>query len=133
MSTISIRFDHVRLDVRDIAAAEAFYTTALGLRRVVRYETDDTIIVQLAPEGRPAGVELWTERGLTPQPSATQHIAFSVSDVPALVEKVCSLGYRITRKPFRIGAETVAFAADTDGHLVEFNDFRGRGVAEAGG
>jgi hypothetical protein len=34
-------------------------------------------------------------------------------------------------EPYRIGAETVAFMADLDGHIIELNDFRGRGVAEA--
>jgi catechol 2,3-dioxygenase-like lactoylglutathione lyase family enzyme len=129
---ISVRFDHVRLDVSDIDVAATFYRSAIGLREVIRYDVDDRVILQLAPAGLPAGVELWQEKGLTPTPHETQHIAFSVSDVPALIERVRSLGYQVTTEPYQIGEETVAFVADPDNHIVEFNDFKGRGVAEAG-
>jgi catechol 2,3-dioxygenase-like lactoylglutathione lyase family enzyme len=129
---MAIRFDHIRLDVTDIDAAEEFYAKALGLQKVVRYDLDHRVILQMAPDGVPAGVELWQEDGLGPVPHPTQHVAFSVSDVPTLVEHVRSLGYRVIEEPYRIGEETVAFVADPDNHAIEFNDFRGRGVAEAG-
>jgi catechol 2,3-dioxygenase-like lactoylglutathione lyase family enzyme len=98
---------------------------------VVRYDLGSRVILQMAPDGLPAGVELWREDGLEPAPHPTQHIAFAVSDVPALLGHVRSLGYRVLTEPYRIGAETVAFVADLDGHIIELNDFRGRGVAEA--
>jgi catechol 2,3-dioxygenase-like lactoylglutathione lyase family enzyme len=132
MSEISIKFDHVRLDVSDIAVSEAFYSQVLEMRRVVRYKVGSRVILQMAPDGSPPGIELWQEEGLKPAPHATQHVAFSVSDVPGLTERVRALGYRVVEEPFRIGDETVSFIADPDGHVIEFNDFRGRGVAEAG-
>jgi catechol 2,3-dioxygenase-like lactoylglutathione lyase family enzyme len=132
MHGLAVKLDHVRLDVADVDAAEKFYARAIGLRRVVRYDLDGRVILQLAPDGIPAGVELWQEDGLTAAPHPTHHIAFSVSDVPALLGHVRSLGYRVLAEPYRVGAETVAFVADPDGHLIELNDFRGRGVAEAG-
>ncbi|GAA1938442.1 VOC family protein [Kitasatospora viridis] len=132
MGTVAMKFDHVRLDVCDIERSAEYYTAALGLREVVRYTVDQRVILQVAPEGLPPGIELWQEAGLTPVPHRTQHAAFSVSDVPRLVEHVRSLGYPITEEPYRIGEETVAFLTDPDGHLIELNDFRGRGIAEAG-
>lgn len=132
MDLPSIKFDHVRLDVSDIEVAGDFYRRVLGLRPVVRYQVDGRTIQQLAPDGMPPGVELWQEKGLTPVPHSTQHVAFSVSDVRGLVEHARRLGYRVIREPFRTGAETCAFLADPDGHSIELNDFVGRGVAEAG-
>lgn len=131
MNQMTVRLDHIRLDVADIDAAERFYAEALGLRTVVRYDLGHRVILQMAPEGRPAGVELWWEDGLVPTPHPTQHVAFAVSDVPGLVGKVRSLSYQVLTEPYRIGAETVAFVADADGHIIELNDFCGRGVAEA--
>ncbi len=131
MHRVAVKLDHIRLDVADIDAAERFYAGALGLRRVVRYDLGSRVILQMAPDGLPAGVELWQEDGLAPAPHPTQHIAFAVSDVPALLGHVRLLGYRVLTEPYRIGAETVAFVADLDGHIIELNDFRGRGVAEA--
>lgn len=119
-------FDHIRLDVADIDAAERFYADALGLSSVVRYELADRVILQMAPDGRPGGVELWQEQDLVPNPHPTQHIAFSVSDVPALVEHIRALGYHVVTEPYRIKQETVAFVADPDHHTIELNDFLGR-------
>lgn len=127
-----IRFDHVRLDVSAISAAEEFYAHALGLQRVVCYEVGQRVILQMAPDGVPPGVELWMEDGLTPEAHRTQHVAFSVADVCGLVAKVRALGYNVLREPFAIHQETVAFVADPDGHIIELNDFRGRNVGEAG-
>lgn len=123
-----IRLDHIRLDVADVDAAARFYRDALYLAEVVRYDLGDRTIVQMAPHGEPAGVELWQERGLRPAPHRTHHVAFSVADVPAWVERIRALGYRIVEEPFGIGEETVAFIADPDGHTIELNDFRGRDV-----
>ncbi|MFD7339178.1 VOC family protein [Streptomyces violascens] len=119
-------FDHIRLDVRDIDAAERFYADALGLSRVVRYELADRVILQMAPGGRPAGVELWQERNLVPTPHPTHHVAFRVADVPALVEHIRALGYQVVTEPHQIKQETVAFVADPDHHTIELNDFLGR-------
>jgi catechol 2,3-dioxygenase-like lactoylglutathione lyase family enzyme len=122
----AVKLDHLRVDVRDLAVAERFYREALGLSEVVRYVLPDCTILQLAPDGTPPGVELWWEQGLTPRPSRTEHLAFAVADVSAAVEKVRSLGYQVHTEPYAIGEETVGFVRDPDGHLIEFNDFRGR-------
>jgi catechol 2,3-dioxygenase-like lactoylglutathione lyase family enzyme len=132
VASIAVRFDHIRLDVSDIGAAADFYQRALGLLPVIRYRVADRVILQLAPGGVPPGVELWQEEGLIPTPHPTQHVAFSVADVPGLVEHARALGYRVVEEPLRVGEETVAFLADPDGHLIELNDFRGRGTSEAG-
>ncbi|GAB3066844.1 VOC family protein [Micromonospora schwarzwaldensis] len=123
---VEVRLDHLRVDVADIDRAERFYVEALGLDRIVRYEIDNGVILQLGPGGRPPGVELWCEAGLVPRPSATEHLAFAVDDVHTMVEHVRALGYRVAREPWRIGGETVAFVLDPDEHLVELNDFADR-------
>jgi catechol 2,3-dioxygenase-like lactoylglutathione lyase family enzyme len=126
LATSVTAFDHIRLDVADIDVAERFYAEALGLSSVVRYELDDRVILQMAPDGRPAGLELWQERDLVPTPHPTHHVAFRVANVPALVEHIRALGYRVVTEPHRIEQETVAFVADPDRHTIELNDFLGR-------
>jgi catechol 2,3-dioxygenase-like lactoylglutathione lyase family enzyme len=123
---VRIVLDHVRLDVADMGASERFYADVLGLRTVVRYTTDTGVIHQMGPGGAPPGVELWRTDGIDPRPHPTHHLAFAVSDVPAVAETARRLGYRVETEPYAIGDETVAFLADPDGHLVEVNDFRGR-------
>jgi len=125
----AIRLDHARLDVSDIEAAERFYRDALGLRRIVEYVRDTHRILQMGPDGRPPGVELWHEPGLVPAPSTTQHIAFRTDHVEKVVARVGELGYPVIRRPFVVDWETVAFVTDPDGHLIELNNFVGRPIA----
>jgi catechol 2,3-dioxygenase-like lactoylglutathione lyase family enzyme len=132
LQPVRIRFDHVRLDVSDIEAAERFYSEALGLRLVVRYTVGDRVIAQMGPDGALPGVELWMEGSRVPEPHPTHHIAFSVADVRYLVERVRKLGYFIIKEPFMVDKETVAFIADPDNHIIEINDFVGRGIGESG-
>jgi catechol 2,3-dioxygenase-like lactoylglutathione lyase family enzyme len=122
-ATLVTAIDHIRLDVADIDVAERFYADALGLSSVVRYELADGVILQMAPDCGPAGIELWKERDLVPNPHPTHHVAFRVADVPALVEHIRALGYRVVTEPYRIEQETVAFVADPDRHTIELNDF----------
>jgi len=121
-----VRLDHVRLDVSDVSKSQRFYEEAVGLYPVVRYEIAGGIIQQLGANGRPPGVELWMEKGVNVTPHPTQHIAFFTQDVRMVIERIRRLGYKICREPFSIGDETVAFVRDPDGHLIEFNDFKGR-------
>lgn len=121
-----MKLDHVRVDVLDLELAERYYRDALGLTEVVRYVLPGRTIVQVAPSATPPGVELWWEPGIGPTPSPTEHLAFAVEDVHAVIERVRSLGYPITTEPYTIGEETLAFVRDPDGHLIEFNNFRGR-------
>jgi catechol 2,3-dioxygenase-like lactoylglutathione lyase family enzyme len=119
-----LTFDSVRLDVRDMAAAEAFYRDALGFERVFRYDLPNGVIQLMAPAGRPPGVELTRLDGLVPGPSSTEHVAFLSADVPARVERIRELGYRIEREPFTIGDETMAFVLDPDDHRIELKHYR---------
>jgi catechol 2,3-dioxygenase-like lactoylglutathione lyase family enzyme len=106
--------------------AERFYRDALECQEVVRYPLANGLIVQMAPDGRPPGVELWWEEGVQVQPSRTEHLSFSSDDVPLTVERIRALGYSVLREPYMMGTETVAFVQDPDGHLIEINDFVGR-------
>ncbi|GAB3066775.1 VOC family protein [Micromonospora schwarzwaldensis] len=118
-----LTFDSARLDVRDMDAAEAFYRDALGFQRVFRYDIPDGVIQMMAPGGKPPGVELTMLTDLVPNASPTEHIAFLADDVPAWVERIRSLGYRVEREPFTIGDETMAFVLDPDGHRIELKHY----------
>ncbi|ONK10482.1 VOC family protein [Streptomyces sp. MP131-18] len=118
-----LRFDSVRLDVRDMDAAEAFYRDALGFERVFRYDLPDGVIQMMAPGGRPPGVELTMLRDLTPAASPTEHVAFLADDVPSWVERVRRLGYKVEREPFSVEGETMAFVLDPDGHRIELKHY----------
>jgi catechol 2,3-dioxygenase-like lactoylglutathione lyase family enzyme len=132
MTVVRIRLDHVRLDISDVARSESYYASIFNLERVVEYNMTGRVILQMAQAGQPPAIELWWEQDVRPRPHPTQHVAFSVSDVHAVLERVKDGGHRVASGPRRIGEETVAIVLDPDGHLIEINDFQGRGSGEAG-
>ncbi|HET7232367.1 MAG TPA: VOC family protein [Longimicrobium sp.] len=116
-------FLHVKLDVADLERARRFYCDLLSLRPIVRYDRDDGVtILQLSPTGEPPGVELWYEPPFRPDPGDRLHIAFAVTDLPAVVARIRDSGWPIEREPFRIGHEQIAFVRDPDGYLIELNE-----------
>lgn len=115
------RFMHAKLDVRDLAASEAFYRDLLGLEELVRYTTDKGFIVQYSPGGAGAGVELWFERDREVAEATEIHVAFAVDDTRSWVEFLRQRGVEVAEEPFEIGGEVIAFVRDPDGYLVELN------------
>jgi lactoylglutathione lyase len=118
-------FLHAKLDVADLERSEAFYRGLLGLREVVRYPIPAGTILQLSPDGKPPGVELWHDRDTPPDPPTRLHVAFAVDDTRAWVEHLRASGVRVEQEPFTVGHEVIAFVRDPDGYLIELNEVRG--------
>ncbi|WP_131738040.1 VOC family protein [Actinomadura roseirufa] len=116
-----VKFMHAKLDVKDLPASEEFYRDRLGLREIARYPLQRGAIVQYAPEGSTAGVELWFESGRRLAPPTELHFAFQVDDVDAWVDALRAQGVAIDREPFEEPGERIAFVRDPDGYLIELN------------
>ncbi len=114
-------FLHAKLDVADMARAIDFYCGKLGCREIVRYKIPMGEIVQISPTGRSPGVELWYESDAPAPRHSGIHIAFAVSNTRALVENLRAAGVEITREPFEMGDEIIAFVRDPDGYEIELN------------
>lgn len=112
---------HVKLNVRDMERSLDFYRNKLDFREMARYPIDSGLIVQLSHNGRPPGIELWYEEPALAVENKELHIAFEVSDVESYVSVIRDKGVRITREPFRIGHELIAFIEDPDGYQIELN------------
>lgn len=113
---------HAKLDITDLARSELFYKKLFGLKELVRYEIPYGTILQLAPNGQTAGVELWYEEPMRPAPKTTLHIAFSVDNTRAWVNYLREHGVPIEKEPFEVGNEVIAFVTDPDGYLIELNE-----------
>ncbi len=119
--------DHVTLVVKDLERSRQFYVGVLGMREVSRpafsfaglwFQAGDTqihLILEFEGSG-PAG-------NLLPAPlrsSRTQHFAFLVDDVAAVVPRLKELNAPILfgPKPRPDGYQQI-FVTDPDGHVVE--------------
>jgi glyoxylase I family protein len=129
-----MRFDHVGVNVADLAAAEAWYCKAFGLERdlAVRIDAAGLDIVMLRSERSGHRVELLYREGSRPglragtpaQAALTQgfgHIAFDVPDLDAAHEHLLSAGARavMAPQPSPEPGVRMAFVADPEGNLIE--------------
>ena len=138
--------DHVNLVVRDLDGMAAFYSDLLGMRiskrvtisgkwidHVVGLEGVEADVMYLDPPAGPR-VELIRYR----QPPGTRpdavgasntiglrHLAFRVSGIESLVEKLKRAGIRFFSDVQRVPPEQVSYGGDRQKFLVYFHDPEG--------
>ena len=135
-----MRLDHVGLAVADLAAAEAWYTTAFGLRTELRLRVEpaDLEIVMMINDEHGYRLELLHRPGGQPGPRADSpaaavlshgfgHAAFGVPDVADAFHRLLDLGAEAVMHPGPSPEAGVrmAYVADPEGNLIELLD-RGR-------
>jgi lactoylglutathione lyase len=117
------RLKFVKLIVRDLAAAEDFYSRAFGLvamNRIRLPEMEETVMGR--GEGDPdASLVLYWHKDGRSLSGGDLHgpIGFYVSDVDAVYMHALSQGAVSVRAPFTVGPSRVAFLSDPDGHEIE--------------
>ena len=129
-----MRFDHVGLNVADLAAAEAWYREAFGLERelTVRVAAIDLDIVMLRSAAFGHRVELLHRPGSSPGLRAVSpgeavltegfgHLAFDVPDLDAAHRRLLSIGARevMAPQPSPEPGVRMSFLADPEGNLIE--------------
>ena len=116
-------FLHVRLKVRDMDRAIAFYTEQLGFAvRDRKTSPRGSQLVFLRFPGTPTEIELaylpWD-----PDFSLNEdifHLAFMVEDMPGTLAKMRAAGVKVTEEPSERGAGGwMAFIEDPDGYEIE--------------
>ena len=139
----SIVVSHSGLCVSDIEVAIRFYTEGLGFELAEGYDVGDEVADTLeVPKGvvlrsqmivkDGTKIELlgWTSPATHGEPSATRnqlgltHLSFTVEDMPAVEEKLVSLGATViesTRTHIDMGPASLdlLFLADPDGTRIE--------------
>jgi catechol 2,3-dioxygenase-like lactoylglutathione lyase family enzyme len=131
---------HIGATVSDLGRAVTFYQEVLGARVLHAIDPgDDPRVRRLVgvPDAMITGVMLETPAGariellhyasaqarrLDPHPcdNPTGHIAFSVRDVSAALERVGNAGGYVIGGPVALGVDQFAYAADPDGNIIEF-------------
>jgi glyoxylase I family protein len=126
-------FHHIALRARDFDRSFTFYTEGLGFKLTHQWGEGDSRIA-LLDIGDGNYVELFASKpGQTPEPGKEPehpwpyfHLALRSSDVDADIEKVRTLGCRITIEPKSVDvgspAKTirVGFFLGPDGEVLEF-------------
>jgi len=129
-----MRFDHVGLNVADLAAAEGWYCAAFGLERelAVRIDVVDLDIVMLKNRQFGHRVELLHRPGSGPGLRAANpaeavltggfgHIAFDVADLDGTHQALLGHGARevMPPQPSPEPGVRMSFLADPEGNLIE--------------
>jgi glyoxylase I family protein len=125
-----LKFSHIAINCRDMAAIESFYTKFFGFRRARMIDLGDDQIVFL--RNGDAYLELFRAKGDGPAPAdkdgptyaGFRHIAFQVDDVDAQL-KAMGDAAQISHGPFSFndfipGWRTV-WVKDPEGNVVEIS------------
>lgn len=119
------KIEHIGVKVKDMDASIAFYTNVLGLNLVAREKLDDG--VELGFLSMPGTENVQIEligRGHDelPNDAKIHHIAFTVSDIEAEIEKLRAHGVQLLDETPRIILDGVkiAFFFGPDGERLEF-------------
>ncbi|WJH37074.1 VOC family protein [Paenibacillus aurantius] len=119
------KLEHVGIMVKDMDASIRFYTEILNLELVGREKLDNGVELSFLsyPDTDHIQVEL-VGRGSDDIPAAgkVDHLAFTVSNIEAEVERLRGLGVKlIDEKPKTIlGGVQIAFFYGPDGERLEF-------------
>lgn len=111
---------HTTLLVSDLAQAEYFYEETLGLVKAERnlnfpgiwYEVDGYQIHIILHEGLPKQEPVSEKWGRNP------HLAFRVSDLDTLAEKIASNGFTCQKSA---SGRPALFVQDIDGNIIELS------------
>jgi catechol 2,3-dioxygenase-like lactoylglutathione lyase family enzyme len=129
-----MRFDHVGVNVADLAAAAAWYGEAFHLQREleIRIEALDLDIVMLTSKESGHRVELLHRPGSSPGLRAENpavaaltegfgHIAFDVPDLDAAHQRLVFMAARevMAPQPSPEPGVRMSFLADPEGNLIE--------------
>jgi len=111
------------IGVSDLAAASAFYQSALGMQVTQTFKLDHMDEIVLAHEGRNALVLMhWTDGSARNYKDVPVKLVFFVSDPVAVAARIKAAGGTMTREPAPIesmGGAMVGLGADLDGYVVE--------------
>jgi catechol 2,3-dioxygenase-like lactoylglutathione lyase family enzyme len=116
-------FAHVCFHVRDLAAAEEFYSRKLGFRRAFDFHNDQgkRFGVYMHINGR-VFIELFRSEVTPPQPTQSyRHICLEVDDMDKTVAELRALGVEVTDPKPGTDRSLQAWLSDPDGNRMELH------------
>lgn len=119
------KLEHVGIMVKDMDVSIRFYSEVLGLSMVGKEKLDDGVeLVFLSyPESENIQVELISGgHDDIPAKGKVDHLAFTVSDIEAEVERLRQLGVRLIHESPKtiLNGIKIAFFYGPDGERLEF-------------
>lgn len=116
------KLEHVGVMVKDIDRSIAFYTEVLGMNLVGRKRLNETTELAFLsfPGSENIEVELVSREGFS-EDGVVNHIAFTVSDIEAEVERLKKAGVRMLDEAPRtiLDGIKIAFFLGPDGEKLE--------------
>lgn len=120
-------FSHVSVRTSGMDRSVRFYETYFGMKLASRREIphNNAEIAFLESPGADLRLELtWykSQKRFEQAPyehRTFDHLAFTVDDCAALVERMRADGVAISDEPFMLGDSRIAFVEDPDGTLIE--------------
>lgn len=122
-----IIFRSVGIGVSDLAKSTDFYTRVCGMKHVQTLKLDymDENILSYPAENFARGSRLvlmhWTDGSARDYKNLPIKVVLQVKDAKAVVDRIRAEGLEVMREPTKskVSGNTVAFAKDPDGYMIE--------------
>ena len=113
-------FNHLHLNVRDLARSIDFYKAAFGLKVAFKAD-DDLIFMKPARGGHSLALHLVGPDQPVGMAGGFQHFGFKMgsADLDRVVEQVERAGGRLVSRGKHSGEHPYAYVADPDGYVIE--------------
>lgn len=120
---MTLHYRHSKLRVSDLDRAIAFYRDALGYefrKRKPGPEGSDIAFLALPGEDTEIQLAHYPDLGAFEVPRHLVHLAYRVSDLASVVERVLAAGATLVSGPYALpSGSRVAFVRDPDGYDLE--------------
>ncbi len=116
--SLSVSFDHIQLNARDVEATASFYERVFGMRRIRASEADGIPFVHLDADGVRLSINGQPPRAVG-QGNGVDHIALRVSDLDEAMVRLRAMGVELLGEAGRSGSTAYVFVQAPDGMVVE--------------
>lgn len=124
MDMIIKQVAHICISATDLAAAEHFYCTVLGMARGFDFIKDDEVFGFYVKAGATTFIEIFSQdSAAAADKPLIQHLCLEVEDIDAAIEAIRSKGWEITDKKMGGDKSWQAWVTDPSGIPVEIMQY----------
>ena len=126
-------FAHVCLVATDLAAAERFYCTGLGLKKAFNFVKADKVVGFYLEVAKGSYIEIFCKDHIDTTASAPiTHFCLEVDDLDPVREQLMAHGYKVTEKKLGADHSWQMWTSDPGGARIEFHQYTGQSSQKTG-
>ena len=120
---MELKFAHICIRTRDLAATERFYTEALGMEKVFNFRRDGEVMGIYLRISDMSFIEVFEVPDVENHPSSIAHLCLETSDIDATTSELRARGVKVTDKKTGADGSYQVWFADPNGIQIELHQY----------